>query len=66
MKNLVFLAAFLFALAFTACKNKKADSATTTDTDSSTLVIDYGSVQVDSISPDSAQVTVSDTTVVIQ
>ncbi len=66
MKNWVFFAALLFVSAFVSCNNQKADSVVTGSSDSSVVVIDYGSVQVDSISPDSVSVTLSDTTVVIQ
>lgn len=66
MKNLVFFAAFLFVLALASCGNKKAETVATNAGDSTAIVIDYGSVQVDSIAPDSVSVTVSDTTVVIQ
>ncbi|MBQ7824326.1 MAG: hypothetical protein IJ338_09205 [Bacteroidaceae bacterium] len=66
MKNWVFFAAFMSVLAFASCNSKNADSSVTGMGDSSAIVIDYGSVRVDSISPDSVSVTLSDTTVVIQ
>ncbi len=66
MKNLVFFAAFLFVWALASCSNKKADaSGNTGSADSAVIVLESGSVQVDSIAPDSAAVTVSDTTTVI-
>ncbi len=65
MKKLAFLFAVVAGFMMASCScggnsEKKAEEAAAA---ADTMVIDYGSVQVDSIAPDSVQVTVMDTAV---
>lgn len=65
MKKVALFLALAAGFTLASCSGKKTET-TPTAADSlaaDTIVMDYGTVQVDSISPDSAQVTVSDTAV---
>lgn len=65
MKKVALFLALAAGFALASCGGKKTET-TPTAADSlaaDTIVMDYGSVQVDSISPDSAEVTVMDTAV---
>lgn len=61
MKKLVFLFAVVAGFALASCGGKKAEKTENATAD--TMVIDYGTVQVDSVSPDSVEVAVMDTAV---
>lgn len=65
MKKLVLFLGLAAGFALVACGGKKteANSAAADSLNADTIVMDYGTVQVDSVSPDSAEVTVTDTTV---
>ncbi|MEG1615658.1 MAG: hypothetical protein RR202_00715 [Bacteroidales bacterium] len=68
MKKVLLFGTFAVGLLLAACGGKKAD-ADKTAADSAamaapdTIVMDYGTVEVDSVAPDSVQVAVTDTTV---
>ncbi len=66
MKKLAFVILVAFSFLY-ACSGKKKDANENAQTpaNADTIVIDYGTVNVDSISPDSAQVSVTDTSEVI-
>ena len=59
--GLIVACGFLFAC--TGKKSETKDTSKTTTSSNDTLVIDEGTVTVDSISPDSVQVNVADTAV---
>ena len=75
MKKVVLFLAIVAGIALSACGGKKADqkstdkdaatTTTTTNDNTDTIVVDYGTVSLDSISPDSAAIVVQDTTVEI-
>jgi hypothetical protein len=70
MKKLAFLVLILLGIFLISCSNKKKDVKTDVAEPAAvevpdTIVIGYGSVSVDSISPDSAAIVVQDTTVEI-
>ena len=66
MKKVAFVLFLASGIALISCSGKKtsADQVPTAADSAAadTIVVSYGAVQVDSIAPDSAQVTVSDTT----
>ena len=63
MKKVILFLGLAAGLTLAACSSKQADANAAADAD--TIVLDNGAVQVDSIAPDSALVTVTDTTAVL-
>ncbi|MEG0950005.1 MAG: hypothetical protein RR212_12865 [Bacteroidales bacterium] len=65
MKKVVLFLALAAGFALASCGGKKTETnpAATDSIPADTIVMDYGTVEVDSVSPDSAEVTVMDTAV---
>jgi ABC-type glycerol-3-phosphate transport system substrate-binding protein len=63
MKKVILFLGLAAGLTLAACSGKSADQNAAAGAD--TIVVDNGTVQVDSIAPDSAEVTVTDTAAVL-
>lgn len=65
MKKVALFLALTAGFALASCSGKKTETNPTAADSlaADTIVMDYGTVQVDSVSPDSAEVTVMDTAV---
>jgi hypothetical protein len=63
MKKVILFLGLAAGLTLAACSGKSADQNAAAGAD--TIVVDNGTVQVDSITPDSAEVTVTDTAAVL-